>query len=75
MYTNVIQKAIIWGMSKFNIPKRVYCDGDKKLISFRLPESLIDELKKVSDERGWPMSDLVITVLDQYLQFNERQKD
>jgi predicted DNA binding CopG/RHH family protein len=62
-------------MTKFNVPKRVYSDGDKKLISFRLPESLLEELKKVSTERGWPMTDLVITVLDQYLQWNEKQKD
>lgn len=75
MYTNVIHSCILDLMSKFNIPRREYCDGEKKLVSFRLPESLLKELKKNADSKGWPVTDLVMTVLDQYLQWDDRKRD
>jgi len=56
-------------MMKFNIPTKVYCSGEKKMVSWRLPETLLKELDKLADEKGWTTTDLVTTALDQYAQW------
>ena len=73
MYTYVIRRCTVDLMKRFNIPEREYCGGDKKLVSFRLPEPLLKELKRSADAKGWPLTDLVMTVLDQYLQYEDRK--
>lgn len=60
-------------MSKFNIPKRLYCDGPKKMISVRLPEMLMKEVDLMAKEKGWTTTDLISTVLDQYVQWQKRE--
>ena len=59
-------------MAKFNIPDRKYCDGDKKMVSMRLPERLLKELNHLSEEKGWTITDLVCTALDQYVQWENK---
>ena len=60
-------------MAKFNIPKREFCDGPKKMISMRLPEALTKEIDLLAKDKGWTTTDLVSTVLDQYLQWEKRR--
>jgi metal-responsive CopG/Arc/MetJ family transcriptional regulator len=61
-------------MTKFNIPKREYCDGPKKMVSMRLPENLLKELDKLASSKGWNVTDLVSTVLDQYIQWEKKKE-
>ncbi len=58
-------------MPRFNLPKRKYCDGEKKLMSIRLPEKLLNELEKVSAEKGWTLTDVIATALDQFVQWEK----
>lgn len=60
--------------TKFNIPNRKYADGDKKMVSMRLPEKLMKALKQLSEEKSWEVTDLVVTALDQYLQHEDKLK-
>ncbi len=55
-------------MAKFNIPDRKYCEGKKKMVSMRLPERLMKELERLSQKKGWSVTDLVQTAMDQYVQ-------
>jgi predicted DNA binding CopG/RHH family protein len=58
-------------MAKFNIPTREYSDGPKKMVSMRLPEKLIDAIDRLAKKKGWNTTDLVTTVLDQYIQYEK----
>lgn len=60
-------------MAKYNIPKRNYCDGPKKMISIRLPENLMKEIDRLARENGWTTTDLISTVLDQYVQWEAKK--
>lgn len=62
-------------MTKFNIPKRKYAKGDKKMVSMRLSETLIKKLEKVAEDKGTTLTDLVSLVLDQYLQWENKDDD
>ena len=62
-------------MAKFNVPKRDYCDGEKKMISMRLPKRLMTEIDSLADEKGWTVTDLVTTVLDQFIQWEKKKED
>jgi predicted DNA-binding protein len=55
-------------MSDVQLPERKFVEGPKKMVSWRLPESLMKELDTLSKSKGWTTTDLVVTVLDQYLQ-------
>jgi len=58
----------------YNIPKKKYVAGEKKMISWRLPKRLIAELEKNAKKKQWTVTDLVTTILDQYLQSEEKKK-
>lgn len=60
-------------MKENSIPDRKYVDGPKKMVSWRLPEKLMDKLDKMAKAKGWTTTDLVVTVLDQYLQQEEKK--
>lgn len=62
-------------MAKFNVPKREYCDGPKKMVSMRLPEQLMREIERLAEEKGWTATDLVCTVLDQFIQWEKKRED
>lgn len=62
-------------MAKFNIPDRKYCGGDKKLVTMRLPESLMKELKKLALAKGWTVTDLIMTVMDQFIQHEKKERE
>jgi len=59
-------------MVKFNIPERKLCSGSKKMVSFRLPEKLMEEIEKLAEKKGWTVTDLIQTVLDQYVQYEKK---
>ncbi len=61
--------------NKFNIPDRIYSAGEKKMVSMRLPKNLIDKLAILAEQKGWPVTDLVVTALDQYAQFEDNGKN
>ena len=56
------------------LPHRVYCSGKKKMVSLRLPTKLIEETAKLSDKSGWTITDIVMTALDQHLQWENKNK-
>jgi antitoxin component of RelBE/YafQ-DinJ toxin-antitoxin module len=60
-------------MAKYNVPKRKYCVGKKKMVSLRLHEALVKEVEALAEEKGWTVTDLVSTVLDQFVQFEEKK--
>jgi antitoxin component of RelBE/YafQ-DinJ toxin-antitoxin module len=62
-------------MTKFNVPKREYCDGTKKMISMRVPERLMREIERLAKEKGWTTTDLVCTVLDQFIQWEKKREE
>ena len=53
---------------EFNLPIRKYVDGPKKSVSLRLPKQLSRAIDNIAKKKGWPVTDLVVTVLDQYAQ-------
>jgi len=59
-------------MNAFNIPKRKFCDGEKKMFAMRIPKKLLDAIQKDADNKQWNVSELITTVLDQYLQSQKR---
>ncbi|MGZ3775206.1 MAG: hypothetical protein ACXWQ7_15185 [Bdellovibrio sp.] len=61
-------------MAKFNIPKREFTNGPKKMVSMRLPETLLKQLEKIAEEKGWTVTDLVITALDQFAQWETKKR-
>lgn len=60
-------------MAKYNIPSRKNVSGEKKMVSWRLPEKLLNELNKMSKKKGYNTTELVVTVLDQYIQFEKKK--
>ena len=62
-------------MAKYNIPKRLYCDGPKKMISIRLPEKLLKEVDRLASNKNWTTTDIISTVLDQYIQWETKKGD
>lgn len=63
-------------MKKFkpNIPSLKYgSDEKKKMISFRIPEPLIQELQDIAKKKGWTTTALIELVLDLYCQSENEQ--
>lgn len=63
-------------MAKYNVPERKYADpnGTKKMVSMRLPEPLLERLNHWAAAKGWNVTELVVTVLDEYVQFEEAKE-
>jgi predicted DNA binding CopG/RHH family protein len=59
-------------MTKFSIPTRKFCDGDKTMFAMRIPAKLLDAIKKHADEKQWTTTELITTILDQYLQSQKK---
>ena len=53
---------------KYNIPKRIYLEGDKKLFTIRIHLKLQEALQKEAKKKGYNLTELIEVVLDQYLQ-------
>ena len=56
-----------------NLPKKKFTDGNRKMISLRLPESLIGQIEKRSLDIGMTKTDLIQSVMDLYLQQVEEE--
>ncbi|MBI3555222.1 MAG: hypothetical protein HY074_03025 [Deltaproteobacteria bacterium] len=61
-------------MTKPALPKRAFCDGEKKMVSMRLPENLMKVLDELAAAKQWTATDLVTTVLDLYAQSERKSK-
>jgi hypothetical protein len=59
---------------KYELPRRKYCDGVKRMISIRLPESLISEIERIAKARQWASSDVIMTALDEFAQWERSFK-
>lgn len=57
---------------KYNIPDRKFCSEEKKMVSMRLPTDLMKKVRRIAADKGWEVTDLVMTVLDQYAQWEEK---
>lgn len=57
---------------KFNISENKFCGGERKMVSMRLPETLMKEIKRIAERKNRDMTDIVMTVLDQYAQFESK---
>lgn len=55
-------------MVKYLIPKREFTEGERKVISIRVPNELKMILEEISSDKGRTLTDLILTVLDQYAQ-------
>jgi len=77
VFTTLIPISYFINMNKqfkFKIPKRNYCDGKKKMVSMRLPEKLIAEVENLAAEYGWNTTEVVTTVLDQFVSHESLKK-
>lgn len=61
-------------MAKFSLPKREFTQGDKKMMSIRLPIRLMKELDALADEYGWTTTDVIQTALDQFVVWSRKQR-
>ncbi len=50
------------------ISKRVFIRGKAVPVSFRMPILLKEALETIAKEKGYTLSNIVLTVLDQYAQ-------
>jgi len=71
---NTMLIRYILSMAKYSIPDRQFALGRKKMVSMRLPEALMKELEKIAEKKGWNLTDLVTTILDQYLQYEKEKR-
>jgi predicted HicB family RNase H-like nuclease len=60
-------------MKKYNIPKRFYLEGDKKLFTIRIHLKLQEALQRHAKEKGYNLTELIELVLDQYLQDEDKE--
>ena len=61
-------------MKKFDIPerpKRKYSDGERLVVSVRLPKSLLKRLEKEMKLKNYSQTELIETILDQYFQYED----
>ena len=56
------------------LPERNYCDGESEMVSVRMPVALRDELKKACKAHGWTVTDVLVTLADQYVQWLAGQR-
>jgi predicted DNA-binding protein len=55
--------------------KRKYGAPPTKTVSFRLPTGLMERLNKIAEENSYTATDVVITVLDQFVQQMEAENE
>lgn len=65
-------------MAKFNVParprvKRKYQEGNRKTVSVRLPQELMDRLAKECKAKGYTQTEIIEIVLDQYFQYEDKK--
>lgn len=52
----------------YNVPARRFSHGPKRMTSWRVPAVLLKELDRIAKKKGYTVTELVMTVLDQYVQ-------
>lgn len=60
--------------NKYSIPDRKYSSGEKKMVSMRLPSDLMKVLGEIAEKKQWPLTEVVVTVLDQFAQQENETK-
>ncbi len=66
-------KLFDWIMPKIYLPKRKYMSGQKLPLTIRVPEELLKELKRESNDTGFNLTTLILTVLDNHVQNRQRR--
>jgi metal-responsive CopG/Arc/MetJ family transcriptional regulator len=61
-------------LEKYALPKRIFCDGPKKMVSVRLPKKLVAEIDRIAKDRQWSTSDVLMTALDEFAQWERRER-
>ncbi|MCC7403866.1 MAG: hypothetical protein IT288_05655 [Bdellovibrionales bacterium] len=61
-------------MSKQELPKRHYCTGEKKLSAFRVHKRLLNEMKKIADDKGWDITAVALLAMDEYVVAMKKKK-
>lgn len=59
---------------EYNLPVRKFCSGQKKLATWRLPSDLLEKLEQIAESHGWTTTDVVMTALDQFVQWSEEER-
>lgn len=47
---------------------------DRKMISLRLPITLINKIEKIAENKGWTKTEVIQYALDQFAQIESRSK-
>ena len=47
---------------------------DRKMISLRLPETLIQEIEKIAESKGWKKTEVIQYALDQFAQLESKSR-
>lgn len=53
--------------------KRKYCNGDTEVVTFRFPTKLKEKIQAYAEKNGRTATDVVITVMDQFVQALEQE--
>lgn len=61
-------------VKKFRTPKEIKPDEKAVPVSARIKESLMDDLKKMAKNNGYPLSKLIEVVLEDYVVWVKGQK-
>lgn len=61
-------------IEKYDLPSPRYAIGEKKMVSWRLPERLLAEINMLAEECGYSTTQVVTTILDQAVQQNNSAK-
>ncbi|MGE0761851.1 MAG: ribbon-helix-helix domain-containing protein [Bdellovibrionales bacterium] len=49
-------------------------DKDRKMVSLRLPEALIEEIEEVAKAKGWNKTDVIQYAVDQFVHAERKRK-
>lgn len=48
-------------------------DKDRKMVSLRLPNALINQIEKIAKKKGWSKTEVIQYALDQYAQIESKE--
>ena len=49
-------------------------DKDRKMVSLRLPNALINQIEKIAKTKGWAKTEVIQYALDQFAQIEAKDK-
>jgi hypothetical protein len=48
-------------------------DEDRKMLSLRLPNALLNQIEKIAKKKGWSKTEVIQFALDQYAQIESKE--